>query len=70
MVADELIARRFEQSDPVAFDERMNRYLTRLGTAVHQNVDPDSRHTLVTLAIMNMIPWIRGAEGPTESEAS
>ena len=58
MIADELIAHRFEQSDPDAFDERMNRYLVKLDTAVHQSDDQDARHTLFTLAIMNMIPSI------------
>ena len=61
MMADELIARRLEQSDPVAFDERMNRYLVKLDTAVHQSADQDARHTLLTLAIMNMVPSITTA---------
>ena len=62
IMADELIAHRSEQRDPLAFDERMHLYLTRLDNAVHQNSDSDSQHTLTTLAIMNMIPSITEPE--------
>ena len=63
VMADELTARRFEQSDASTFDARMNRCVTRLGPAVHRNVDHDVRHTLETPAIMDMTPSIAATVG-------